>query len=53
MLYLRWNNSKKQLYINLKALGQVLFVVGYLVAYLYLSNQDYLSATGQNLIKLK
>mgnify|MGYP000930747505 CR=1 FL=1 len=53
MLYLRLRGIKKRLYINVEAIGQALLVVGWLVAYLYLSNQDYLAKTGQYLINLK
>lgn len=52
MLYLWFRDSKKKLYINIKAIGQVLFVIGWIVAYIYLSNQDYLIKTGENLINL-
>lgn len=53
MLYLWFRDSNRKLYINVKAIGQVLFVVGWFVAYLYLSHQDYLIATGKQLINLK
>lgn len=53
VLYLRLKGHNKQLYINVKLIGQALLVIGWIVAYAYLSNQDYLAATGQYLIKLK
>ena len=51
MIYIRLKGSKKELYINIKAIGQVIFIIGYIAAFLYLSNQDYLEATGKYLIK--
>lgn len=53
MLYIRVGNNRKQLYINIKAIGQVLFFIIWIAAYLYFSNQDYLALTGNNLIRLK
>ena len=53
MLYFWFKDSNRKLYVNVKAIGQVLFVLGWVAAYLYLSHQDYLVATGQSLINLK
>lgn len=53
MLYLSLRGNKKRLYINVEAIGQALLVASWFIAYLYLSNQDYLAKTGQYLINLK
>ena len=47
MLYITLKGSKKRLYVNLKGLGGILLAVGYIIAYMYLSNQDYLSIIGK------
>ena len=43
MLYITLNNSKKRLYINYKAIGKLILAIGFIAAYLYISNQDYLT----------
>lgn len=43
MLYITLRGSKKRLYVNLKAIGKVILALLFVAAYLYLSNQDYLS----------
>lgn len=41
MLYITLEGSKKRLYINYKALGKLILAIGFIAAYLYLSNMDY------------
>lgn len=43
MLYITLEGSKKRLYINYKAIGKLILALGFIAAYLYISNQDYLT----------
>lgn len=42
MLYVNLSNNRR-LYVNAKKIGKILLVVGWITAYLYLSNQEYLT----------
>lgn len=43
MLYLRFKNSNKRMYINVKEIGKILAIIGIVVSYFYLSKMDYLT----------
>ena len=47
MLYINYENSEKRLYINVKAIGKLLLGITFVVAYLYVSNQEYLLMLGK------
>ena len=47
MLYINYGNSKKRVYVNVKAIGQVLLGMALIAAYLYVSNQEYLIMLGK------
>lgn len=43
MLYISLEGKKKRLYINLKAIGKLILSLLFVAAYLYVSNQEYLT----------
>ena len=43
MLYISLEGKKKRLYINFKAIGKIILAIGFIAAYLYVSNQEYLT----------
>lgn len=43
MLYITLEGKKRRLYINLNAIGKLILALGFIAAYLYVSNMDYLS----------